>query len=495
MQSETGIEPDMDRDIDRDMDRHRLASLIAGAALVLGIAGDLLLRWVPWGVNALLWTALLCIAARVCASASEPHRRPGMMILACAILAAAGLLWRDSDVLVTLDVLLLLLFLPMLALGARGVRVHAAGAGEIAVAVLMTGAQSIAGVFQLIGTDVSWNRIPRAGSRRLGIAARGTLIAAPALVVFGSLLASADPEFGKILTDLIVFDPGEAFLHLFVIAFVTALCAGFLRSLTFSGPIPRPDEPGPPLWLPAPETNFALGLVNLLFALFVAVQFRYFFGSAPVDFAQYARRGFFELAWVVALVVPMLLLLEWLIRKDQGAAMFRGLAMLQVALVLVMAGSAFHRMKLYRDEFGLTRLRFFTSAFIIWVAVLLVWFVLTVLTGRRQRFAIGALASGMAVVVALHAINPDRIIVETNIERARAGRRAFDARYALTLSDDATPAILANADVVTHEVVSRNVWKRRPVGWRTWNVSRAAAREAARRHYESNATPPIGRGR
>ena len=475
------------------MDRHRIASLIIAAALILGIAGDVLLRWVPWGINALLWTALFCIAARVCASTTEADRRPSIFVVTCAVLAAAGVFWRDSEVLVALDVVLLMLFLPMLALGARSVRLHAAGLAEIAVAVLMTGAQSIGGFFQLFAEDLSWSRVPRTGSRRLGIAARGTLIAAPALVIFGSLLASADPEFGRVLREILVFDPAEAFLHVLVAAFIAALCAGFLRSLTLSGPMPRPDEPGPPLTLPAPEVNFALGLVNLLFALFVAVQFRYFFGSAPVDFAQYARRGFFELAWVVALVVPMLLLLEWLVRKDEGKAMFRALAMLQVALVLVMAGSAFHRMKLYRDEFGLTRLRFYTTAFIIWVAVLLVWFVCTVLTGRRQRFAIGALATGMIVVVALHAINPDRVIVETNVERARAGKRAFDQRYALTLSDDATPAILANADVAGHDVVSRNVWKRRPSGWRTWNVSRAEAREVARRHYESKATPPIGR--
>ena len=77
-------------------------------------------------------------------------------------------------------------------------------------------------------------------------------------------------------------------------------------------------------------------------------------------------------------------------------ALFRGLAALQVALVFIIAASAFHRMKLYRDEYGLTQLRFYTTAFMIWLAVLLFWFVCTVLTGRRQRFAIGALATGVA---------------------------------------------------------------------------------------------------
>jgi hypothetical protein len=465
------------------MDRHRIALIIAVAAIFLGITGDLLLRWIPWGLNALLWTTLLCTAALVCTRSPAPEERRvvAWFPLVCALLAAAGIVWRDSSVLVALDVFLLLLFLPMLALEARGVRVHAAGLAEIGAALIVTAAQTVAGFPQLVGGDLSWSRMPRVGFRGAGVAARGTLIAAPALVIFGTLLASADPAFGRVLRELLLFDPEEAFVHLLVTAVIAAICAGFLRSLTLSGPLPRRSESWLGLSLPTAETNFALGLVNLLFALFVGVQFRYFFGAAPVELAQYARRGFFELVWVVALVVPMLLLLEWLVAKERGVALFRGLAALQVALVFVIAGSAFHRMKLYRDEFGLTRLRFYTTAFMIWVAVLLVWFACTVLTGRRRRFAIGALATGMATVVALHAINPDRVIAETNIERSRAGSRAFDARYAMLLSDDATPAILANADIVGANVVNDFIRRPRPSGWRTWNVSRAQARAAVRR--------------
>jgi hypothetical protein len=150
-------------------------------------------------------------------------------------------------------------------------------------------------------------------------------------------------------------------------------------------------------------------------------------------------------------------------------------------------------MDLYRDEFGLTRLRFFTTAFMLWLGALLIWFVATVLTGRRHRFAIGVLATGMAVVVALHAINPDRIIVETNVERARGGQRPFDTLYAMRLSADAVPALVQNAEIVGPLVLQRFADQRRfAMGWRTWNLSRAKGRELIR-PYESKATPPIGR--
>ena len=471
------------------VDQHRTAATILTAALLLGIAGDALLRWVPWGINAFLWTALFCAVASISARNVRPV---SWFPILCALLAAAGIVWRDNQVLVALDILLLLLFLPMTALGARGVRLHDAGLARILLGMLYTGAQTVAGLPQLLVGDFSWSRMPKTSFRGAGVAVRGTLIALPALLIFGSLLIAADERFARVLRELIVFDIGEAIVHLMVIAFVGAICAGFLRSLVLSGPIPETSRPEF-LNLPTAETNFALGLVNILFALFVAVQFRYFFGSAPAELAQYARRGFFELVWVVALVIPMLLLLDWLVNKERGHKLFRILAGVQVALVFVIGASALHRMQLYRDEFGLTRLRFFTTAFMIWLGALLIWFVCTVLTGRRNRFAIGALTTGMAVVVLLHAINPDAIIVETNVERARAGRRPFDTAYAMRLSDDAVPAIMRNKDVVGPLVLGRMAHRRRPIGWRTWNWSRAQARKYDWRIYESKATPPIGR--
>jgi hypothetical protein len=491
------------------MDRHRLALRLIAAAILLGIAGDAMLRWVPWGLNALLWTILFCLAATVCArtapssvepatpeDAGEPaRRRVSWFPLLCAVVAAAGMMWRDSNVLVTLDVLLLLLFLPMLALDARGVQLYAAGLARIATALVVTAAQTVAGFPQLIGSDLSWSRMPRGSFRGTGVALRGTVIAAPALLIFGSLLTAADPAFARLLRELIAFDVEEAFVHIAVAIVIAVLCAGFLRSLAVSGPAPTLDG-SREIFLPTAEANFALELVNLLFALFVVVQFRYFFGSAPDEIAEYARRGFFELVWVVGLVVPMLLFLEWLVAKERGFALFRGLAAMQVGLVFLIAASAFHRMQLYRDAYGLTRLRIYTTAFMIWLAILLLWFVATVLTRRRHRFAIGALASGMMIVVALHAINPDALIVNTNVERARGGRRHFDSNYAVTLSDDAAPAIVANANAFSPLELLRYRARPRPSGWRTWNISRAEATRVLRTlplPQESKATPPIGR--
>ncbi|MBV8518100.1 MAG: DUF4173 domain-containing protein [Acidobacteria bacterium] len=471
------------------MNRHRAALTAALLALLLGLAADLLLRYIPWGLNAFLWTLLAVVAAATVARRRErAEGAPPLQLAfpaACALVASACLVWRDSPRLEALDIFMLLIFLPMLAAGARGVRLANAGLTELAGSSVTTGLQAAAGFPQLVLSDLTW-QAPRGGTLRTGgVVFRGVVIALPALLLFGALLASADAAFAKLISDLITFDLKAAIQHLVVTAIVAAICAGFLRSLLFSGAMPRVSRPDF-LALGAAETNIAIGLINLLFATFVGVQFRYFFGGAHLvrvgnlTWSEYARRGFFELVWVVTLTLPMLLAAEWLIRKDdaRGLRTFRILAVVQIALVFIIAVSAYQRMQLYRDAYGLTEDRFYTTAFMCWLGALLVWFIATVLTGHRGRFAIGVLASGVLAVVTLHAINPDALIVRTNLARTQ---RPFDDKYVVTLSDDAAEVILSNPSRFAPETLAKYEQRPRPFGWRTWNASRARALELLRR--------------
>ena len=83
--------------------------------------------------------------------------------------------------------------------------------------------------------------------------------------------------------------------------------------------------------------------------------------------------------------------------------------------------SALQRVYLYVDEYGLTQLRFYVTAFVAWLAVVLAWFILTVLRGRRDRFAFGALVTAFAAVLAINAVNPDAFVARTNLDRMHDG--------------------------------------------------------------------------
>lgn len=242
------------------------------------------------------------------------------------------------------------------------------------------------------------------------------------------------------------------------------------------------------------EVGVVLGLLDALFLSFVAVQLRYFFGdaahvvsSAGLTFSDYARRGFFELVWVAVLALPVLLAAHWLLRKDEagrGERLFRALAGAMLAMLFVIMASALWRMRLYQTAYGQTELRFYTTAFMCWLGAVFVWFALTVLRGRRERFALGAVVAGFIVVAALHALNPTDAIVRSNLARARATGR-FDAHYAVSLGDDAVPTLVAalpEMNAGDRSYVARrllgNVLLHEQHDWRSWNLARARARRA-----------------
>jgi hypothetical protein len=150
--------------------------------------------------------------------------------------------------------------------------------------------------------------------------------------------------------------------------------------------------------------------------------------------------------------------------------------------VFVVMASALQRMRLYQQTFGLTELRLYTTAFMAWLFAVLVWLVLTVLRGQRDRFAFGVLLAGLAVVVGLNAINPDSLIVWRNA--AIADGRSFDSVYALKLGPDSVPALVTNFDKVPPGErchVARELQRRyldADDDWRTWTWGRYRAHHA-----------------
>jgi hypothetical protein len=139
--------------------------------------------------------------------------------------------------------------------------------------------------------------------------------------------------------------------------------------------------------------------------------------------------------------------------------------------------SALQRMRLYQREYGLTELRVYTTGFMLWLAVVLVWAGFTVLRGRRDLFAVGALVSGFAAILAINVVNPDALITRTNLDRPN-----LDLTYLIRLSDDATPELvkaLPTLDPAQRELLAAELASRRQdQDWRNWNWSRHRAQQA-----------------
>jgi sterol desaturase/sphingolipid hydroxylase (fatty acid hydroxylase superfamily) len=162
---------------------------------------------------------------------------------------------------------------------------------------------------------------------------------------------------------------------------------------------PDPTQPWMKTFLGWTEAAIILVCVNLLFALFVGIQFKYFFGgnanitAARYTFSEYARRGFGELVTVAVLSLLLYLALGTITRHEKKTAS-RGFSVLSVALigmVLVMLVSAFQRLLLYENAYGFTRLRTYPHIFMVWLGILLSFTVVLEIIHRRGKFALALL--------------------------------------------------------------------------------------------------------
>jgi hypothetical protein len=448
-----------------------------------------MLRTTPYGLNAAIVSAALAAAILATQSSGSPLR---YVYGAAAVAIGLGFCWRDTPVLKTLDALAVLTALALLAS-------HRIGAPSLSGYLLEAGRTSAYGVPGPIPVlaDVRWSEVR--GPFSSGVLAgliRGALLAAPIVTVFAILLASADAVFAVQLRNLLAVDLDEMVGHVALVVSFAWLAAGVLwagfRSDTTS------DLPRRPAWLTlgSIEIGLVLGLLDLLFAGFVWVLMRYLFGGsawvanvAGLTYSQYARRGFFELVAVTALALPLLLLAHWLLGHARPAVrrVVLGLAAVQVMLVLVMLASALERMRVYREQYGQTQLRFYTTAFMLWLGVLLVSFLLTVIPGRRSAFAQVTIGTAFAALAILHVVNPDERIVRANV----FAPTGFDLGYGLALSADAVPALVEIApllppwqqDILVAQLAAR--WSEPEPDLRSWSL----ARERARRVVDAQGWP------
>ena len=257
----------------------------AAMAFALGLAGDLLLRSLPWGVNAIIWTVLVLVAVVWLMRRERPQPIASIAIAATgALLAAGGMAWRDSDVLVTLDVLLLALFLLFLSLGTRNV-VLWSGIARLLAALFLTALLAIPGMFQLLFADIRWSEIhPGRIGRRAVVVLRGLAIALPALLLFSVLLSSADEAFSGLLQNIFNVDLPRLIGHILLTIALTFLSAGFLRATLYGIAVPDGTRPSF-LHLGAAETNIAIGS-SISFSRRSSACSSATFSAAPISFAS-----------------------------------------------------------------------------------------------------------------------------------------------------------------------------------------------------------------
>jgi len=478
------------------------------SALTLGVLADALLR-APGrpGLNVALWALVgVVLLVILLQSRSEAPSRETLWMVGGALAFAGDLVFRDAEALAVFSLFAAVVLLTLAAGRAASAWVSRAQVSDVAFSVVRVGVLCAAGPLGWGRGDPDTVSHGSEWSRRGRTLARGTLLALPALLLLGALLMSADEVFARIIRDTFQVDIEKLVQHLVLTAVFAWLTAGYARAV-----LVRDDDIMDRLRLPQPalaaaEVSVALWILNLLFIAFMAVQLRYLFGGADLvevtaglTYAEYTRKGFFELVATATLVLPILLVADWAAAPstERSRAVLRGTSLVLVVLLVGVIASAAYRMQLYQAAYGLTEDRLYVSVFIVWLTAVLGWLVFTVLRGRRERFAFGSIMAGLACIAALYVLNPHALIAKVNLDRAAAGK-VYDGKYLPTLSADAVPVILARLDRLPEAErcnavrMLKEKWSgERRGGWRTWNLSDWRARRLVAPLTVPATCPPV----
>ncbi|HKH92671.1 MAG TPA: DUF4173 domain-containing protein [Gemmatimonadaceae bacterium] len=491
------------------------AQTLLWQAALLGLSGDALIYNGPVGPGVALWVFVIGLAAlSLTWSAGRRVPREAAAWLAMAVLLAACTAWRDAEALRLLDVLATLVVLALAAVALRdpGLALAAPRLRDTLWAGLAIVRSTARGIVPLALRELFAADRRAGGLGRARTTVRLGLIAGTLLLVFGSLLRSADPIFASIVS-MPEFDIGTLMSHLVVTAFCAWIAGGWAYGALVESPTVGRAPERLPVTLGVLDLTTALGTLNVLFGAYVLTQLGWFFGgerflhaTTGLTAAQYARQGFFQMAWVVALVVPLLLTTRAVLGADASLARRHTLLSLPiVALLGAIITSAALRMRLYVHYYGLTTERLYTLVFMGWLAIVLILLAATVLRGRGRTFVAGGVISALTLLLGLHLVVPDVVVARVNLARATSSDAAtpLDLAYLARLSGDAVPlavdatlappsardqrnpfdadARCAAASRLLYDwgPASRAVEQRQVQGaWRTWNAGESRALRA-----------------
>lgn len=218
--------------------RTRSGLAIIQVAVVLGILGDVLLRQTPWGLNVLLFNLAFAASLFLLLRRHAPERLTAQTyaLLGAQVFFASMFVWRDATELRIADTFAIITILGVMFLPTLKIPARVAGVFQYVIGVLWAGINAFFATGVLLGSDISWNDLQIDGRKKYFVSvARGVLIAAPLILIFGALFMAADAVYDGWVRTTLNVDLTTLFSHGIMFTLFTWLTAGYFRGALFCG--------------------------------------------------------------------------------------------------------------------------------------------------------------------------------------------------------------------------------------------------------------------
>lgn len=208
-------------------------------ALIVGLAGDLLLRATPWGANVLAFNLVFVagMASLIWKRAPQMLTRQTIALFGALIFFASMFVWRDAIELRVADSFAIVAIISVLFVPRMKIAASVADVIHYIVGFFWSAFNAFFAPFVLLSVDIKWNVLPKFGwSRNVVSSLRGILIAAPLILIFGALFMAADAAFEGLVQRVFNIEADKFVSHIFLFSFFSWLTAGYLRGVLITAP-------------------------------------------------------------------------------------------------------------------------------------------------------------------------------------------------------------------------------------------------------------------
>ncbi|MCL2662832.1 MAG: DUF4173 domain-containing protein [Oscillospiraceae bacterium] len=178
---------------------------------------------------------------------------------------------------------------------------------------------------------------------------------------------------------------------------------------------------------PSATVHIILCTVCGLYLVFILSQIPYFFsaftGNRPegwLIFSEYARHGFFELSGIATINLTILTIVNVTSKEKRiDSKMLKALNITLALITLVLIATAFSKMALYIDAYGLTMPRLLPCIFMVFLAIAF----LALIALQKWNFSIVrlTLVTGAVMITLLCLSSPDALVASYNTNRFLSG--------------------------------------------------------------------------
>ncbi|MBE6880229.1 MAG: DUF4173 domain-containing protein [Ruminococcaceae bacterium] len=281
----------------------------------------------------------------------------------------------------------------------------------------------------------------------------GLVISLPATFVCVFMLSSADENFDRIAGGIAKFMTNDIGTNIITLLFslpLAFLLFGYLANTNEREEIKERNDSVTAV-VPIAMVCSAITPILVSYVLFFICQLPYFLGAFTgvlpegYSFSEYARSGFFELCVVCFINFFILILANIFSRnREDGKKSVTLRVFLSVLCIssLILIVSALSKMLLYIGELGLTEKRFYTSWFMLALAVV---FIIELVREIKPSIpAVKLQIAGFSVMLSLLCFcDPDARIAQNNVEGYLSGKyQTVDLYSMYDLSESALPYIV-----------------------------------------------------